>query len=93
MNFIINIILTTMAKAKLGDLLKRIVVGVKDSLPVIANIKANIAAVSGGEGKVDYVRLSAHILSYSVIAYVVYLVGKGVISVDELTSIINSVIQ
>lgn len=92
MNILLTLITNVMAKIKIGEILKSVVVGFKDSVPVAGTIKENISSVIGGEGKVNYVRLVSHVLSYAVIAYALYLVGKGVISMDEIELLIKQLL-
>ena len=94
-NNMFQIILNIMAKINILGILKSVVSGVKDSTPVVATIAENIKSIGGGEGKVNWVRLASHVLSYTAlivaIAYGMFLVGKGVISIDQLGELIKQI--
>jgi len=67
-----------MLKLKLGAILKRVGLGVADA--VIPNIKKNIESIGGGEGKIDWLRLSVAVCT--IIAVVAWLMGK--VSLSDL---------
>jgi len=47
----------------------------------------NLATQTGGEGKTNWVMLAGQIFSYGIVAYLIYLIVSGAISIDQAKEI------
>jgi len=80
-----------MSFLNLIPVLSSAVQGLQDALPVVGTIKQNIQDLSGGKGKVNYVRLVTNILSYAVQIYIIYLIAKGSLEAETGQELLDEV--
>lgn len=79
-------ILTNILK---GKVIKSIIHGITDIVPVKNAVSSNINSETGGRGKIDWVRLVTYIGTLSVVIFVLYLYSTGRLEDETFNLIIK----
>jgi hypothetical protein len=67
-------------KKSIWEIIKRVLLGIIDAIPILGSIRDNLRSKEGGEGKVDFVRIITAI--FSLVVFVLLALGR----VDQETA-------
>lgn len=85
-------IMGVIGKALKSKFVKRVVLGVTDSIPVIPTLKSNILSEDneGGRGSIDFLRLAVAVISS--LSVWAYLTGR-IENIDQVIDVINTLLK
>jgi hypothetical protein len=61
-------------KKSIWKIIKRVLLGIIDAIPILGSIRDNLRSMDGGEGKVDFVRIITAV--FSLIVFVLLALGR-----------------
>lgn len=65
-------------------MIKTLITALIDIVPLVGNIRDNIASEDGGKGKLHYVKLIKSVVRLIIALGVIYLIATGKAEVDDL---------